>query len=64
MLKAASKHFENEVGSAVTMSVWATGTAAEVRVLASGPTSQLDHTWTRREAEVLRDLLDHVLRGD
>lgn len=51
--------FENELGNTIDMEVSAT--PDEVTVRAEGPTSLVEHTWTRKEADFLRELLSEVL---
>lgn len=51
--------FTNELGNKIDMSV--TANHEEVTVFASGPHSEVEHTWTRMEAQKLRDLLIRVL---
>jgi hypothetical protein len=49
----------NEVGSTVTIT--AAATASNVNVTGEGPTSTVDHTWTRKEAAALLAVLSKVL---
>lgn len=57
-----SKRFENELGN--TIRFVAVHDQRGVTVSATGPTSEVEHTWTLREAEELSDLLLKVLRKD
>jgi hypothetical protein len=53
------KVFVNELGNTVIIS--AVKDSDGILVMGRGPTSCIDHKWTRIEAEVLRDLLSEVL---
>ena len=51
------KHeFRNELGNQILISV--ENDSQGVTVIAQGPTSQVEHTWTPEEAKVLRMLLE------
>lgn len=47
--------FINELGNKINMEIVVNEKG--ITVIASGPTSQIEHTWTPLEAAVLRDLL-------
>lgn len=49
----------NELGNTITFRI--TPAPGEVTVFASGPHSEVEHTWTRMEAEVLQEMLAAVL---
>ena len=51
--------FTNELGNRIVMQV-STDTHKGVTVSASGPTSQVEHTWTPKEASELVTLLSDV----
>lgn len=51
--------FKNELGNDISMDVVSDDRG--ITVSASGPTSQVEHTWTPLEAKHLRDLLDQIL---
>ena len=48
--------FENELGNEITMEI--VHDERGVTVYASGPTSEVEHTWTLKEAENLCELLN------
>lgn len=50
--------FENELSNEIVMGVVVDGRG--VTVTATGPTSEVEHTWTRQEAQMLRYLLEEV----
>jgi len=54
--------FVNELGNHIYIDICRTDT--EVTVMAVGPTSRVEHTWTIEEAKKLRDLLQDVLADD
>ncbi len=51
--------FQNELGNTITMGVGVNG--GGVHVVAVGPNSLVEHTWTVEEAKQLRDLLSSEL---
>lgn len=55
--------FTNELGNRIYMKV-EKPTDTTVRVVAEGPTSVCDHTWTVEEARHLRQLLEDVFALD
>ena len=55
----AIREFRNELGNDIFIEV--SSGPEDVNVYADGPTSSVEHEWTRQEAIVLRDLLIEVL---
>lgn len=58
-MDAVKRVIVNELGHTIPMIV--TQDHRGVTVVASGPTSEVEHTWTPMEAETLRDLLSEVI---
>jgi hypothetical protein len=54
-----SHDFVNELGNRIKMKV--RSDEQGVTVFAEGPTSEVEHTWTRMEAEELMSLLESTL---
>lgn len=54
--------FDNELGNSIYMSV--TQDDAGVHVTASGPTSTVEHTWTRKEFLNMIDMYSAARDGD
>ncbi len=52
--------FKNELGNDISIDVVSDDRG--ITVSASGPTSQVEHTWTPLEANHLRDLLNQTLQ--
>jgi hypothetical protein len=53
--KGKQMEFVNELGNKIRMEIAVTPDS--VTVIAEGPTSLVEHTWTPMEARILRELL-------
>jgi hypothetical protein len=57
----AQRRLTNELGNPVSLVVTKHSIEPAITIHGDGPTSELQHTWTTKEAEALRDMLTDLL---